>query len=289
MSCLVLSNVSLCRCNHDVALLARPHRFDEVLLLDADNFAVRDPTYLFDTAEYSASGAIFWPDYWRPGNNVFHVEPESLLWELTGVDFVDMFEQESGQLLVNRRRHAAALDMLMYYARPGNILYRYNLVYGDKDLFRLAWMRVGAPFHMIEHPAGWAGQKRAMGFCGMTMVQHDPVGQVLFMHRNAFKVSEAENSHQRVWDMLVEFVNPDIRKYWSFIWMPGKKSTLYAVKAEPCYGPANATDGFKHINALSPSKWDRDVYASIVQVEVQLLEHARQAGKIHTKWAAELR
>mmetsp|Transcript_15139 Transcript_15139/g.42410 ORF Transcript_15139/g.42410 Transcript_15139/m.42410 type:complete len:821 (+) Transcript_15139:412-2874(+) len=252
--------------------------FDQVLLLDSDNFAVRDPTYLFHTPEFASTGAVFWPDYWRPGNNVFHVEPESLLWELTGVTYVDMFEQESGQLLVDRRRHAAAMDVMMFYARPGNILYRFNLVYGDKDLFRLAWLRVGAPFHMVEHPPGWAGQKRDLGFCGMTMVQHDPAGELLFLHRNAFKVTEEANTHIRVWDMLVQFVEPDVRKYWGFIWMPGKKSKMYAVGSDACYGPANATEGFRHMNALSLSKVDRAKYAVVVQTEGHLLEFAKEAA-----------
>ncbi len=146
-------------------------RFDQVLLLDADNFVLRDPTFLFDSSEMLANGAIFWPDYWRPGHSVFNIERASMLWELTGIPFVDMFEQESGQLLVDRRRHSRALDVLMFYARPNNLLYRYKLVYGDKDLFRLAWMRAGASFHMVPRGPGWAGQLGKKGFCGMTIAQ----------------------------------------------------------------------------------------------------------------------
>ena len=36
----------------------------EVLLLDADNFALRDPAALFESPEYAAAGALLWPDFW---------------------------------------------------------------------------------------------------------------------------------------------------------------------------------------------------------------------------------
>ncbi|KAH9185116.1 hypothetical protein AeNC1_012904, partial [Aphanomyces euteiches] len=45
--------------------------FDQVLFLDADNFAARDPTYLFSHPAFEATGAMFWPDYWQPNNTIF--------------------------------------------------------------------------------------------------------------------------------------------------------------------------------------------------------------------------
>jgi Mannosyltransferase putative len=36
-------------------------RFAEVLLLDADNVPIVDPTFLFDTPKFQRTGAIFWP------------------------------------------------------------------------------------------------------------------------------------------------------------------------------------------------------------------------------------
>lgn len=38
--------------------------FKEVLYLDSDNIPAHDPTFLFDTPEYKATGALFWPDFW---------------------------------------------------------------------------------------------------------------------------------------------------------------------------------------------------------------------------------
>ena len=41
-------------------------RFREVLYLDADNTAVTDPTDLFETSQYTSTGALFWKDFWQP-------------------------------------------------------------------------------------------------------------------------------------------------------------------------------------------------------------------------------
>lgn len=164
--------------------------FESVLFLDADNVPVRDPSFLFQTPQFLDSGAIFWPDFWHPRNTIFNIHGDSLLWELVDMDFIDMFEQESGQLVINRRKSAVALEVLAQYAfdRPSHFN-RLILAHGDKDLFRLAWLKTSSPFHMIAYPPGAAGPERHGQFCGMTMVQFDPKGDVLFLHRNAKKLS----------------------------------------------------------------------------------------------------
>ncbi|KAG2521013.1 hypothetical protein JM16_006472 [Phytophthora kernoviae] len=86
--------------------------FDRVLFLDADNAPVRDPSFLFESSEFVKTGAIFWPDFWFPDSTIFGVHENSLLWEFLDMSFVDMFEQESGQLVVDRRRHAAPLELV---------------------------------------------------------------------------------------------------------------------------------------------------------------------------------
>ncbi|TYZ66772.1 hypothetical protein PybrP1_003800, partial [[Pythium] brassicae (nom. inval.)] len=49
-------------------------RFDRALLLDADNFALQDPTPLFSAEPFKRVGAVFWPDFWHPGNTIFNQE-----------------------------------------------------------------------------------------------------------------------------------------------------------------------------------------------------------------------
>ncbi|KAG7388589.1 hypothetical protein PHYBOEH_007799 [Phytophthora boehmeriae] len=165
--------------------------FDRVLFLDADNVPVRDPRFLFESLEFNETGAIFWPDFWHPTSTMFGLHSKSLLWELLDIPFVDMFEQESGQLVIDRRRHAAPLALVVFYAlHEPNFLVHYKLAWGDKDLFRLAWLKLNATFHMIKTPPAMAGMKtQSSAFCGMTMVQHDASGDVLFLHRNKHKLT----------------------------------------------------------------------------------------------------
>ncbi|GMF24614.1 unnamed protein product [Phytophthora lilii] len=104
--------------------------------------------------------------------------------------FVDMFEQESGQLLIDRRRHVAPLELLRFFTfHKPNPFVQLKLVWGDKDLFRLAWLKLDVPFHMIQSPPAVAGKVVNGTFCGMTMVQHDAKGGVLFLHRNSHKLT----------------------------------------------------------------------------------------------------
>ncbi|KAG7388587.1 hypothetical protein PHYBOEH_007797 [Phytophthora boehmeriae] len=163
---------------------------DRVLFLDADNVPVQDPSFLFKSDEFEDTGAIFWPDYWHPIKTIFNIHDTSMLWELLDMPFIDMFEQESGQLLIDRRRHAAPLKLASFYMfhRP-NHFEKLKVAHGDKDLFRLAWLKLEAPFYMIQTPPAVAGKTINETFCGMTMVQHDIEGHTLFLHRNQFKLT----------------------------------------------------------------------------------------------------
>ncbi|RLN02781.1 hypothetical protein BBJ28_00023409 [Nothophytophthora sp. Chile5] len=177
---------------------AKPHaiyhsRFENVLWLDSDNIPVRDPTYLFDSPEFVQHGAMFWPDFWRPVTDTpFNVHQQSALWTLLDMPFIDMFEQESGQLLVDRSRSEAALSKLMFYsAHLPRLLTDWHLVWGDKDLFRLAWLNTSTPFYMVQHLTALGGvyDPDSDFFCGVSMIQRDPVGDITFIHRNQVKLT----------------------------------------------------------------------------------------------------
>ncbi|CAI5740554.1 unnamed protein product [Hyaloperonospora brassicae] len=163
--------------------------FERILFLDADNVPSRDPSFLFSSPEFVENGAVFWPDFWHPGHTIFNINNQSILWELLDMPFIDMFEQESGQILIDRRRHAEALELVKFYTfyQP-SYFDQMKLVHGDKDLFRLAWLKLDASFHMIKTPPAIAGKIVNGTFCGLTMVQHDAQGNVLFLHRNSHKL-----------------------------------------------------------------------------------------------------
>ena len=71
----------------------------QVLFLDADNIAVRDPSPLFTSPGYNATGALLWPDYWERSAapdiaDILGLDPGQLP---TGTF-------ESGQMALDKRR-----------------------------------------------------------------------------------------------------------------------------------------------------------------------------------------
>jgi hypothetical protein len=150
-------------------------RFREVMLLDADNVPVRDPTYLFETPEYRDHGAMFWPDSGRMSAN----DPA---WQAFGVEYRDERSFESGQMLIDKARCWRTLNLCNWYNEQSH--YYYRIVYGDKDTFRFAWHRLGQQFAMPQ---------REMGNLAFTLLQYDPTGNLIFQHRCADKWSLTGN------------------------------------------------------------------------------------------------
>ena len=125
------------------ALLHSP--FEEVLLLDADSYPVRDPSSLFDDPGYRERGAIFWPDIpqsrlrdWTP----FRVEPPE-----------GQASVESGQVVVNKRHCWRPLQLAWWYNDHSEWTYLHG--YGDKHTFEVAWARLGVPYQYFQESAIW--------------------------------------------------------------------------------------------------------------------------------------
>lgn len=178
------------------AILHSP--FEEVLFLDADNVPVLDPTYLFDDPRYLASGAIFWPDGLRTPQS-------SPRWLIFGVPYRDEWEQESGQVLINKHTCWKALNLCNWYNKHSDFYYQH--VYGDKDTFRFAWHRSGRPFIMPS---------KSIIRLRHTVCQHDLDGRRLFQHRCHVKWSLQDNhrvrgfKHQHICEEYIE----ELRKQW---------------------------------------------------------------------------
>jgi hypothetical protein len=152
------------------AFAVRHSGFAEVLFLDADNVPTCDPAYLFNDTDYQRAGAMFWPDLPPPRKRGQWV-PEAA-WRLVGLEPVPTARPfESGQLLINRRRHIAACEVAVFLNEWSD--HTYNVVYGDKDCWLLAWHLLGARYHMpprnpaYRHPA---------------ICQHDSDGDLIFQH-----------------------------------------------------------------------------------------------------------
>lgn len=152
--------------------------FEEILYLDSDNMPLKNPEFLFETDEYEQTGAIFWPDFWKfPLDNP--------LWQITNQQCEDEWEQESGQLVIHKGKTFKALLLSMFFQRDHEFYFK--VILGDKDTFRFAWKITNTPYYMIERPVALGGRIRQGRFCGHTMLQFDPLGDLLFAHTTAMK------------------------------------------------------------------------------------------------------
>jgi len=152
------------------AFAVRHSRFAEVMLLDADNVPVVRPDHLFYDHGFRRHGAMFWPDL-PPARTRGEWVPEAA-WRMVGLDPVPTARPfESGQLLVNRARHMHALDLAVLLNEWSDVTYQ--VVYGDKDCWLLAWHLANARYHMPPKNPVW----RNPAIC-----QHDGAGQLVFQH-----------------------------------------------------------------------------------------------------------
>jgi hypothetical protein len=139
--------------------------FEEVMFLDADNTPLTDPASLFEHPEYRRAGAVFWPDYdcWRLHAGV---------WRVFGMEPRDEPAFESGQFMIDKRRCWRELQLAHHYAEHSD--YTFCHVYGDKEVFHLAWRKLSTEYASPAQPPGWETH---------TIVQHDFDGKWLFLHR----------------------------------------------------------------------------------------------------------
>ena len=181
-------------------------RFAEPLLLDSDNIPVIRPEELYDssTCMYNSNsnmvvrhvlkppedreyGTVFWPDIarTRPNNPMFAITNTACR--------KDEYEQESGQLLVDKRRFFYHLQLAAWFNNVHGTYYNVFLL-GDKDMFRFAWEALKTPY---GRPSRWltsvgtlAAEDEASSYCGHTFAQHHPDhsdGRVAFLHGGLLK------------------------------------------------------------------------------------------------------
>lgn len=84
-------------------------RFAEPFLLDSDNLALFDVEELYESDTYKEYGTIFWPDIAR-------TLPMNPIWPITNTKCrMDEYEQESGQLLIDKRKFWYHLQLSLYF------------------------------------------------------------------------------------------------------------------------------------------------------------------------------
>ncbi len=141
-------------------------RFREVLYLDADCYPNRNPEFLFDERDYRQCGAIFWQD---PPS--MRLKPSA--WTAFGVPYRNEPAFESGQIVLDKARCWRPLALAVHYNAHSDFYYQTGC-YGDKDLFHMAWRKLGYEYAQPPHRPGGGG---------WGLYQNDFAGNGLFIHR----------------------------------------------------------------------------------------------------------
>jgi len=138
--------------------------FEEVIALDIDAVPIGDLNMMFDNSMYKSTGQIFYSDFWNSNSSEFGetVRPNHVTWKFVGVNFYSSFEGESGIVVMNKHRNWRALNLALHLCRFGQLMmedpprgYRGPIVWGDKEIWRLAWMYMRKRF--------WMGQAVKLG------------------------------------------------------------------------------------------------------------------------------
>eukprot|EP00879_Flechtneria_rotunda_P001580 GHRR01001739.1.p1 GENE.GHRR01001739.1~~GHRR01001739.1.p1 ORF type:complete len:781 (+),score=205.53 GHRR01001739.1:562-2904(+) len=133
-------------------------RFKQVLLLDYDSVPLVNPSVLFDGPHMRLYGNLFWPDI--PEASTLRTSVQKVFQQL-GLNYSVLMRQlmdgqpmpglaESGQLLVDRVRHADILEYLWWITSHSKSIYQ--VIYGDKDTFMLAFAAAGKATMYAQMP-----------------------------------------------------------------------------------------------------------------------------------------
>jgi hypothetical protein len=154
--------------------------FEEVLYLDCDVLLKNMPETYFEEENYKRTGSLFFPDFWR--YDMFdrrrsspQVVQGGLLNTLYKVQTDrTTYEVESGVFVFHKTKLRKTLEALQVITC--NYPYFYNIIYGDKDTFRLAAGVVGESIQVVKASAAIFGYKDGDMICGDGMTQFIPSG-----------------------------------------------------------------------------------------------------------------
>jgi alpha 1,2-mannosyltransferase len=156
-------------------------KFAEPMLLDSDNIPILDPASLYDSKVYQEYHSVFWPDIARSW-------PQNPAWAITNSPCrMDEYEQESGQLLVDKRRYWYHLQLASWMNNEQGAYYNEFLL-GDKDMFRFAWHALRTDYGRPKKWLASVGTENDGYYCGHSFAQfHPDDGRVAFLHGGLVK------------------------------------------------------------------------------------------------------
>ena len=157
--------------------------FQNVLLLDADDYPLKNIDDIFDHPAFENTGMIVWPDFWRRTTHPFYYESAGLKIDLqkrvrnfyTGIikskqlvseedakripyhDFAGALpdpSSETGEFLIDKKKHWKSLILSLYYNVHGpNVFYhlftQYAAGQGDKETFLAAAHVLDLPYYQV--------------------------------------------------------------------------------------------------------------------------------------------
>mmetsp|Transcript_21930 Transcript_21930/g.34354 ORF Transcript_21930/g.34354 Transcript_21930/m.34354 type:complete len:394 (-) Transcript_21930:545-1726(-) len=152
--------------------------FEEVLWIDTDSVPYGDVSRLFEAADYTEFGSLFWQDW--------STDPHWLTAEFMKSYGVTMIEgereMEAGQFLISKSRCWTTLQVVSYM--NVNWQHYFRRMYGDKDTWRFAFKLTNQRQGLAPFPADLLGRRDPSGrFCGNTMMHKDPSSRPAFLHR----------------------------------------------------------------------------------------------------------
>lgn len=140
-------------------------KFEEVLFLDSDCYAVRNPEPMFDHGPYREKGAIFYCDMEHDDRIHYdHFAAEKL---------PNHGSIESGQLIINKRKCWREINLCWHYNDYSDYYYIHG--FGDKHTFEAAWAKLKTDWVQLgNHNAWWQWP---------CFLHPDHTGQTIFLHR----------------------------------------------------------------------------------------------------------
>jgi len=151
--------------------------FLEILFVDADSFARRDPTAMFDSPVFREHPCILWPDIRR-----FKRPARRFLEREFGVPLPER-QVESGQMMF--RKPDCIRGLLRTQAINRNSERVYKILHGDKDTFLIGAIQGGVNYTVVPYTA-----ERVKG----GLVQKDFDGNAMFTHLTNSKWTPSEPS-----------------------------------------------------------------------------------------------
>lgn len=184
--------------------------FDNLLMIDADNFPMKNLDNIFKEEPYVNTGLVMWPDFWRRTTHPVYYDiadvainenkrvrnsiddltpPEIYTEDLSNLEDIPLSDlkgtlpdvsTESGQLMINKEKHLGTVLLALYYNVNGPSWY-YPIFSqkaageGDKETFIAAANYYGLSYYQVKTMVGVDGyhQDDNQGFRGVAMFQHD--------------------------------------------------------------------------------------------------------------------